>query len=153
MKNHRYKTEKTISNYYDSETGEITDTEEDVKHQKIILDDKESFAIVYASIIGALDNLDKASRNVLDWCVINSNYNSNKIALAKPNRKEISEKYGVGDSTVKNCIAKLKKKKILIAIGSGIYRINPKYFWRGDKHERKKTMKYILEVECKNAND
>lgn len=153
MRKRKVGTHKVQNNFLDTETGETVETSSEVKHETIVVNDEESFATHYSSVIGALKHLDFASTKVLIWCSLNAATNTNKISLVKPFCEDIGEEYGLAYNTVKNCISKLKQKEILIPIGSGVYRINPKYFWRGNSNQRNRTMKYVLEVECKTAND
>lgn len=153
MKTRKVKSESTKNTYIDSETGEILDTDKEIKHHKIVVDGREAFAMMYSSVIGAIEDMDRATVKVLVWCSLNTTYNSNIISLTKPMCNQITKDYSIQYNTIKNCITKLKRRNILIPLGSGTYRVNPKYFWKGESNKRRETMKYVLEVECKNAND
>lgn len=139
--------ERIINNFI-SEDGELLDSSEDIKTHKLVFNSKESFSFMYAFFLGLLDDLDNTTIKVLSWCSINCTYNSNIVNLTKPMCEKITSLYGIQYQTIKNSITKLKKKNILIALGSGTYCINPRYVWRGESKERLKTMKYILEMEC-----
>jgi len=147
----KVKTDVVINNYLDSETGEIIETTQDIKHHKIIVEDKESFAIQYSNILGALKKLTGRDIKLLTYCSLNAEQNTNRINLTKPILEEISELFDSTYDGLRQSIVFLKKQNILIPLGSGTYRINPRYYWRGNLGERLKTMKFVLEVECKNC--
>ena len=148
MKEVKVKTDVVINNYIDIETGEIIDQDKEIKHHKILVDDKESFFWTYLSILKVLDDLDKVSIKVLYFCNMHSQWNTNKIALTKPILKDIEIMFDIKYQTIRNSISKLKKLGVLIDLGSATYRINPRYYWKGDTQQRTKNMQYILEIEC-----
>ena len=145
--------ETVVNNFVDPETGEILATEKDVKHHKIFTTNKESFAIMFSSVIGMVDGLDRMSVRLIIWCSQNCLINSNLINLGKPYREAIRKEFQVSDQTIKNAIYTLKQRRVLISVGGGTYKVHPRYFWRGDMGNRNKALKYILEVELeRNAN-
>lgn len=148
MKQIKIKTDTVVNNYFNEETGEITNQEINVKHHKIIIADKESFALQYSEIIGKMKNLNGNDIKLLAYCSLNAEHNTNRIALTKPICEEIFEGLEIPYQSIRNSAAKLVKEKVLIPLGSATYRVNPKYYWRGNSNERLKTMKYILEIEC-----
>lgn len=144
----KVKSDYIINNYVDTETGEMLQTTMDVKHHKIVVDDRETFAFQYSSIMGVFKELSGRDIKVLTYCSLNSERGTNRISLTKVITEEIATIYDTSYNSVKNSITVLKKKMILMPLGSGTYRINPRYYWKGSSDERKKTMKYILEIEC-----
>jgi hypothetical protein len=138
-------------NFIDPETHELLDTVSDVRKEKIVVDSREQFALYYSSIIGALKDLNGLDVKLLMYCTMNSSYNTNMISLTNPFLKDAARTYGSTVGSIRNSITRLCNKNILIKEGSGAYRINPRYFWRGTTAERKRTMKYVLEVECPNC--
>lgn len=143
--------ETVVNNYIDAESGELLDTEVQVKTHKIVVNDKEQFAFMYASIQAGIVDLNGVDIKLLIYCSLNCSYNSNMISLTAPYLAEISKIYSVSEGSLKNSIKRLVNLNILIRKGSGAYRINPKYYWKGEGSERIKTMKYILEIECPNC--
>lgn len=148
MKLKKVKTDVVVNNFIDENTGEVLDTDISIKHHKIVVEDNESFFWTYLGAISLIDDLDKVSIKVLYYCNINAQWNTNMIALTKPVLLDIEKKIGLKYQTVRNAISKLKKLNILIDLGSATYRINPRYYWKGNSSDRLKTMKYVLEVEC-----
>lgn len=136
------------NNYFDQETGELIDVAIEQKEHIIIVDDEPAFAMVYTKIIGLIDGLDNTSIKVLMWGILNCNYNTNIVSFTKPMCDMIGEEYNLKYGSIKNAISKLSTAKVLLPMGSGMYRINPRYAWKGGSSERKKTMQYVLTIEC-----
>ena len=151
MKLLKVKSEQIHNNFIDSETGEILETHVETKHHKIVVNDRESFYWTYLSIESLLDDLDKVSLKLLFYCNMRCQWNTNMIALTKPILTDIEREVGLEYQTVRNAISKLKKLGVFIELGNATYRINPRYYWKGETTERLKTMKYVLEVECPNC--
>lgn len=140
--------EEIIINNFISEDGELLEVDKEVKKHKIVVGDNKTFSMMYNTIIGLYDGLDKVAIKILTWCGVNAQHNTNIVNLTKPMCNLISKEYDLSYHTIKNAISRLAKKKALFALGSGTYRVNPKYYWKGSIDTRRKTMKYILEVEC-----
>lgn len=150
MKLKKIKTDTVTNNFINIETGEIIDTDTDTKHQKIVIKEKEAFCLMYGAVTGIVNELDKISIRILVWCATNCIMNSNKINLGKPMCDEITKLTGLSYGTIKNSITRLSKAGALISLGSGTYRVHPRYFWRGADADRMKTMRYVLEIEYNN---
>lgn len=144
----KVKSHITENNYLDSTTGEVLSQEILIKQDKIIVDNKEAFALAYASIVGVLNRLNGNDVKLLTYCSIYAEYNTNRISLTKPICEEITRQTELPYQSIRNSITKLIKANILIKLGSGTYRINPRYYWKGNSQERLTTMNYILEIEC-----
>jgi hypothetical protein len=140
--------ETVVNNFIDPETAELIETSVEVKTHKIAVESKDQFAFIYASLIGALKGLNGGDIKLLMYCSMNCTLNSNMIPLNSHFLAEAAKQLDVSAGSLRNSIMSLTKKDILIKVGSGTYRVNPRYFWRGDVSERLKTMRYILEVEC-----
>lgn len=151
MKELKVKTTHTINNFVDTNTGEVIKTDQDVKHDKIIVNGKEEFAVVYSAVISATEGLPPSTKALLIHISLKASVDSNEITLVKPVLEKLSKESEMSLSAIKKGISQLVDKKILIRIGSGLYRVNPKYYWRGSLANRNKTMKYVLEVECPNC--
>lgn len=148
MKEIKVKTTKTVNNYIDPDTGEVIKTDSDVKHDKIVVTGKEEFAVVYSSVISALTGLPASTKSLLMYISLKASVDSNEITLVKPVLEKLSKESEMSLSAIKKSVSQLVSKNILIRMGSGLYKINPRYYWRGSLTNRNKTMKYILEVEC-----
>ena len=95
-----------------------------------------------------MDNIDKVALKVLFFSIKHAVFNTNKVSLHKAMLTEFQIQSGLTYQTIKNAISRLKKSGALISLGGGTYRVNPKYFWKGDRENRRPTMEYILKVEC-----
>ena len=144
-KQQKIKTERTTNNYIDSETGELLGQDLDIKHTKILVSSEEQFAVIYSDIITAMEGLSTPTKTLFTYI----NINTNEITLVKHKIEQLSKEADIAVSTIKKSITDLVKKGILIKRGSGVYLINPKYYWRGTINNRKKSLKYILELEFK----
>lgn len=151
MKLRKTGSETMVNSHVDIDTGEVFDVDVLVKEHHIIVDDAPAFAMMYASMLGLLDELDYTCIKVLAWCAINCQYNENIVVLNKYNCSLIEEQYALKYQSIKNSISTLKKRNILISIGQATYRINPRYYWKGSSKNRLAKMKYILTVECNNC--
>lgn len=147
MKIKTKRTETIINNFID-EMGQIVDTSVEVKTQKIVVDTKEQFAYQYASVIGAISDLNGLDVKVLTYCTLNAGYNTNVIPLMQTHIDSIATTFSVAQGSIRNSVKRLVEKKILFKLQNALYRVNPKYYWRGEGTERSKTLKYILELEC-----
>lgn len=142
-------TSKTVNNFVDMDTGEVLDTDEQVKHDSIVFDSKERFMFTYTAIIGAIEDLPKGATRLLAWCALNAEFNTNLIVLNRVFKKRITDDIGMPEQTIRNNIARLKEFGALIPEGSATYRIHPKYYWRGERSARSKTLRYVLDLSIK----
>lgn len=147
MKLQKVKTDVTVNNYIDSNTGELLDTSVETKHTKIVTHRGDEFASIYSSIIAAMKGLSTSAKSLLTYIALKSNINTNEITLVKSKLEELSKDSELSIPTIKRNIRILVEKDILIKKGSGLYLVNPKYFWRGSADNRNKKLKYILELE------
>lgn len=136
------------NNFIDPETGEYLDQEMHVKQHKILVNDEFEFYMVSLQAIGITHKLDLVSQNVLAYALTHCQFNTNLISLTKPCLEDMEKYLNYKVQTLRDAICRLKKAKVIIGRGSGIYRVNPIYFWKGKTSEHKKTIKYVLEVEC-----
>lgn len=151
MKLKTVKTEQVTDNFFDQESGELINTSKHTKTHRIILDDKDEFVFMYMSVLSLIDDLDNVCVKVLCHCCRLSTKGTNMVALTKPFIEDISDRTKLKEQTIRNAIVRLVKKNALIKLGAATYRINPRYYWKGNSTERLKTMEYILRVECPNC--
>lgn len=129
----------------DFDSGEVKDAYNEVKEDIIQFVEQEEFFITYTTLIGALNKLTKMEEKVLRYACVYCAANINEIAFVKAKKDEISKQLGCkSPQAIANAVSGLKKKNILIPIGSGIYLINPKYFWKGNTEKRLNALKYYL---------
>jgi hypothetical protein len=88
---------------------------------------------------------------VLSHCWKITEYNTGRIYLVKTVKEEMSKEISIKLESIDNIIYKLVKKKLLLSEGTSVYRLNPKYFWKGEETARAEVLeivvRYKLEVE------
>lgn len=140
-----------VNNYIDMETGELKDRDVYVKKQVILVKDREQFAFQYAAVVGALNQLSGTAIKLLIHCSLEAEYNTNKIHLNQITLAPVAEQFGSTLGSMKHAVGELVKAGVLIRLGSAAYRVNPRYYWRGEGPKRQTTLKYMLEIECPNC--
>lgn len=138
MRSKKVNSQTFTTTVVDKETGEIISETYDTRHLKIVVDDNESFFLVFASAVSALSDkaLSGLDENLLRWICSRSVYNMNRVGLQKNVKEEFAKQAGVKLQSVSNSIHKLKTCGIIVPEGNGNYMINPNFFWRGDRKER-----------------
>lgn len=63
-------------------------------------------------------------------------------------KEEIGNKIGLKPGTVGNALTGLTSKKLLYSTSKGLYKLNPRYAFKGNTKERNAMLKAILEMEC-----
>jgi predicted transcriptional regulator len=132
----------------DRETGELIDQE--VVTHKYITTDKESFYLVYSSLIGLLGEISNPAVKVLSYVLLNYKTDT-QFELGATSRKMIASKMNLGASSVANALTELKTCNILYSTMKSMYQINPRYAYQGSTSDRKNAMKAIIELGCKNC--
>ena len=125
--------------FVDTQTGEVTKVETAKVYKERIKED--SFYMTFIDFIAPLYKLNsETSRKLLTWMCENAEFNTGKIKLTSGDRKEIAAKLNITNNAITNCLAALKKAK-LISGGSGNFEINPQIFWKGDLSIRRELLK------------
>jgi len=140
-------TETIVERDVDSETGEVLDENVIIKERKILVHSEKEFVQVFLSMNGVIDNLSGSEKTVLYYLIFGCD-RENKIALIKPVKEDFAKRGGIKATTFSNCVTTLVDKKILIRLGSSLYRLHPRYVWKSTSGEREKLLRYILEYEC-----
>lgn len=148
MKIKEKSTDRIIHNFLDKKTGELLESVVEVKKEHVLVKSKEEFFMAYSGILSQLKDLSPATTKFLIWVCLNSTVNNSKISVVKHTIEEAKNYLNLSESSIRKSVSELKKANILISLGSGLYRVNPKYYWREDRATRDKTLKYVLTVEC-----
>lgn len=148
MKPHLKTSHIKIIEIVDRETGELIDQE--VITHKYITNDKESFYLVYSSLIGLLGEISNPAVKVLSYVLLNYKTDT-QFELGATSRKMIASKMNLGASSVANALTELKSCNILYSTMKSMYQINPRYAYQGSTSDRKNAMKAIIELGCKNC--
>jgi hypothetical protein len=135
----------TVTESIDSETGEVMDIQ--IKETKILTKSREEFIQLYVSIESKLSGLAFAQERLFTYCVLHCD-RENIIRISSYDKKVIFEQWGLAASTIANSLQALIQAKLLIRIGRGTYRINPKYVWKGTTDKRKEMLTHVLTIEC-----
>ena len=147
MKTRKIRSNTSITQVIDSDTGELLDESVDTAHFFLNVDSNESFFMVYASAVSALSGgLSALDEKLLRWICMEAGYNSNRISLQKNIKEEFAKKHGVKLQSVSNSVHNLKSKGVIVPQGNGNYIINPNMFWKGSRGERVKNYEFYLSV-------
>lgn len=132
----------------DKDSGELL--EEDVKIVKYLANSKEQFFLVYASLLGLLQEMSAPEVKVYSY-ILEHYMSESLIPLPKGMKLMMAEKLKLQLGTVNNAITKLNDKKLIYSPQRGIYKINPRYAFKGSTKDRNTMLKFVLEVECPTA--
>ena len=124
--------EKTISGIdlietVDFKTGEVTREE---KHTKIKFKVEEDYNKLYLRSLSVVSGLPTHMTGTLNEVLKRVNY-ENEIVLVSSIKKRMAHSLGIKLNTLDHHIGGLVKKKILIRIDRGIFRLNTYIFGRG----------------------
>lgn len=84
-----------------------------------------SFAEKVIDLIGYLENLSKAEKNILSWIAIN--HKKGDVRIGNDEITEISRRYYLTSNTVSNAVNKLHSRGCIVRIGKGWYNVDEKY--------------------------
>jgi len=115
---------------YDKETGSIKATEQ-TKVRKVKVEKEPSFIKLYLNDICKLNNIPKSSNAVLNELLKHTNY-ENEIVLNMGIKKRMIVSLDTTIATLNNSISKLNKAGIIKKIDSGIYKLTPYIFGKGE---------------------
>lgn len=132
----------------DADTGELL--QEDVQVVKYLANNKEQFFLVYASLLGLFQEMTAPEVKVYSY-ILEHYLSDSVIALPKGLKQVIGDKLKLKLGTVNNAITKLNDKKLIYSTQRGLYKINPRYAFKGSTKERNQMLKFVLEVECPTA--
>lgn len=151
MKTSFVKTSKVIETHIvDAETGEVLNSE--VKELKFLANTKDSFFLAYTSLLGVLRQLTLPEIKL--YCYLLESYNiGSKMCFYRGMKELMSAETGMAVKTITNSIGGLSEKKLIYPIQRGIYKLNPRYAFKGEggSKERNNALKFTIEVECPNC--
>lgn len=146
-----------VTNY--GQGGEIISAQ--VKRIKKVT--AEEFCQVYLRDNDEFYKLSKAESNLLSVCWLNSVYYDdeqfkcpgNKITFDAQFKDIAAEKTGLKEGTIKNTMAALVKKDMLLKDENykGIYYLNPKYFFKGRINDRTQIIDKVVQYQIANQSD
>ena len=145
MSSHLKTVHSRVTETIDSETGEVIDVQ--FKETKILTNSREEFIQLYVSVESKLSGLALAQERLFTYCILHCD-RENIIRISSYDKKVILEKWDLAASTIANSLLSLIQAKLLIRIGRGTYRVNPKYVWKDTSDSRKKMSTNVLTIEC-----
>lgn len=123
--------EETITTeIFDNETGKIKATEE-TKSSKIRVPREPDFIKLYIKDLCKLKDIPKNSNSILLELLNYTNY-ENEIYLNIGIKRRIVDKLDTTIQTLNNAISKLTKEEIIKRVDTGIFKLNPYLFGKGD---------------------
>lgn len=128
----------------DIETGEIIDY--NVNHHKYLANNKEEFMLLYSSILGIFEGLEQSEIRVYGYLLRYAE--GLEFDISKKIRLNIAESTNLNERTVYKTCQSLVDKKLIYKNSNGLYKINPRYAFKGSTSERNAALKAILEIEC-----
>lgn len=140
----------------DAVTGEIINEtlEDSVTTLKIKSSQPEEFWLIYASCINLFLGLEgkfkpsNIAKDILFWILAKYPGVYNKIAITKDLKEDIAKDLGYSLGAICNNINSLVKTELLLKEGRSLFRVNPKYVWRGYAKDRKMLLNFNVEYDA-----
>lgn len=140
------KTSHTNTTTVVNKDGEVI--EQEIQNIKYLANTSEEFFIIYSSLIGIVEQgMTQAESSIYAHFLQNYNIGA-EISISKQLRINIGNKLGLNERTVLNTLGMLVEKKLIYTTSKGIYKINPRYAYKGSTMNRNRDLKIVLEVEC-----
>lgn len=140
------KTGTTERTYTVDEHGTVID--EEVKYHKYLAATKEQFFIGYVSMLGMIYK-ELTGPEIKVYAYLLEKYSSESgIGMVKALKEEMSKIIGIKLGTIDNALSGLVRKTMLYTTGKAMYKMNPRYAFKGPTALRNKVLKAVLEFEC-----
>lgn len=140
------KTSHTNTTTVVDDQGEVRSQE--IQNIKYLANTSEEFFIIYSSLIGIVEKgMTQAETSLYAHLLQNYNIGA-EICISKQLRVNIGKKLELNERTVLNTLGMLVEKKLIYTTSKSIYKINPRYAYKGSTHNRNRDLKVVLEVEC-----
>jgi len=147
MKKSIYKKRLTHQeSFVDVETGEVVGTIQ--KHHGYIANSKEEFLMIYSSLLGIFTGMEQSEIRVYGYLLRYAN--GIDFSISKALREKMSEEINLNERSIYNTIQSLKNKK-LIYENNKLFRINPRYAFKGSTSDRQDSLRAIVELGCKDC--
>lgn len=148
MKSHLRSKLIQVTEVIDSETGELLDTT--TKHHSYLANSKEEFMLLYVNMLPIFIGLSGPAKSVYAYLLMR--YSSGfEFEIGGGSRTLIAKETSLNPSTVANTLTELKESNLLYSQTKGIYRINPRYAFKGSSIDRNKALKVLIELGCKDC--
>jgi len=140
-------TQETI--IIDDKTGEVL--HRDVQKLRYLANTKEEYFIFYSSLIGLMQG-DMTGPEIRVYAYLLSRYLvGTDISLPKSLKQDMAVSLNIKLGTVNNVLSSLAEKKLIYTTHRAVYKLNPRYAFKGSTQKRNQMLKTILELECKDC--
>lgn len=140
------RTSHTDTNTVVTADGEVISQE--INNIKYLANTQEEFFIIYASAIGIIESgMSQAETSLYAHLLRNYSVGA-EIGISKQMRINLGKKLELNERTVLNTLGMLVEKKLIYTVSKGIYKLNPRYAYKGSTFNRNRDLKFVLEVEC-----
>jgi hypothetical protein len=112
--------------------------------------DIEDVSVEYSISVDAMRLMyEMSGPEIKVYAYLLAHYNfDSTIAIVKGVKQEMVQKMGGSIRTIDNALCTLTEKKLLYTTARAIYKLNPRYAFKGSTGERNRLLKVILEMEC-----
>lgn len=137
----------TVNNFL-TEDGELLDSI--VNTTKYLANSKEEFYLMYSSLVVVLEQ--STDVRIKLFAGLLKRYSAGQeFSLSNALKKRIAEETGCSYRSFDNATKYLSDNNIIVKLGDGLYRINPRHIFKGSTLERNKQLKIVLELHCKDC--
>jgi hypothetical protein len=136
-----------------TEDGEVIRQEIDLYR---VVSGKDSFMRIFLEDISGCLKITRADDfKVLLSLWKRSEWNTGRVVIIKGIKEQIAKEIGLDKTSqvVSNSISRLHKLNILIREDTGIYYLNPEYFFKGYDTELSKTKEYVFSLKYRVERD
>ena len=145
MKEHLKTGTTVITKYVDRETGEILDQE--IETSKYLAGSKDEFFLMYSAMINVLKGCNDPEIILLAGLI--ERYSSGQsFAMTQHLKDEIGVGVNCSVLSFNRAFTELKRANIIVEPKSRLYKINPRFVFKGSSNNRGKHLKVVLEY-CK----
>lgn len=123
-------------------------SEEDIISIELPIVEKEEEIIVTRELLDILEKgITQAEGSIYAYIIKNSD-SRGQVNISKQIRLSMGKTLGLNERTVLNTLGMLVEKNLIYTTAKGVYKINPRYAYRGSTSARNRDLKIMLEVEC-----
>lgn len=121
---------------------------QEIQNIKYLANTQEEFFIIYSSLIGIVEKgMSQAESSLYAHLLQNHNIGA-EIGISKQIRIGMGKKLELNERTVLNTLGMLVEKRLIYTTSKGVYKLNPRYAYKGSTYNRNRDLKVVLEVEC-----
>ena len=121
----------------DKETGEVNTETKTYRY----VEGTEEFFFIFAGCLNILERWDLSNAEIHLLSYLIRNYPSGQsFSITKNIKQEIAEKNNKSIYSYNNSTRKLLAKELIIKLDTKLYRLNPRFIWKGSTNGRKKAM-------------